>query len=405
MLTGEFRTGWRDLAAATIGLGFGIPGYTAVSSLFFQAVRSQFGWSSAATAGALVALPLTALALPVVGRLVDRFGVRRVTGISVLCLALGFLWLSLLRGGLWEYYAAIVVLNLLGCGTGPVAYTRLVAARFHVSRGAALAIAQFGIALFAAMLPPLLSGVIATHGWRSAYLMLAAFAIAGGAVAQILMRSGPIRDRANETGTGPGTSTGMDVSAAIRQPTFWSLATAIFLVSAASLGLVTQFQPLLIARGIAPSAGGWLLSVLAVSVMTSRIAIGWLLDRGRPEWWAAATIMVAATGAVVLHYAGANMTLLVVAVLLFGTSIGAELDLMGFFCARLFGLRHYSALYGLLGMAFYLGMAGGGIGYGVIRDRSGSYEPAVIASAVVFTISAILFAMLRRVGGGARSVR
>ena len=399
MLTGEFRTGWRDLAAATIGLGFGIPGYTAVSSLFFQAVRSQFGWSSAATAGALVALPLTALALPVVGRLVDRFGVRRVTGASVLCLALGFVWLSLLHGGLWEYYAAIVLLNLLGCGTGPVAYTRLVAARFHVSRGAALAIAQFGIALFAAILPPLLSGTIAQYGWRSAYLMLAVFALAGGAVAQLLMRSEPSRGSPTDTGTG------LEVGAAVRHPAFWSLAVAIFLVSAASLGLVTQFQPLLIARGVAPSAGGWLLSVLAVSVMTSRIVIGWLLDRGKPELWAAATIIVAASGAVMLHYAGANMTLLVVAVLLFGTSIGAELDLMGFFCARLFGLRHYSALYGLLGMAFYLGMAGGGIGYGVIRDRSGSYEPAVIASAIVFVVSAILFATLSRVGRRATSTR
>ena len=60
----EFRAGWRNLAAATVGLGFGVPSYTAVSGLFFQAIRTEFGWSSAATAGALVALPITAAVLP-----------------------------------------------------------------------------------------------------------------------------------------------------------------------------------------------------------------------------------------------------------------------------------------------------------------------------------------------------
>ena len=57
----ELRGGWRNLLAATIGLGFGIPCYTPVSSLFFRAVGRQFGWSKAVAAGALIALPIAAL--------------------------------------------------------------------------------------------------------------------------------------------------------------------------------------------------------------------------------------------------------------------------------------------------------------------------------------------------------
>ncbi len=59
----EFRAGWRNLTAATVGMGFGVSSYTAVSSLFFQPLRAEFGWTSSATAGALIALPLTAAAL------------------------------------------------------------------------------------------------------------------------------------------------------------------------------------------------------------------------------------------------------------------------------------------------------------------------------------------------------
>lgn len=384
----EFRAGWRDLAAATLGLGFGIPGYTAISSLFFQAVASDFHWSSTAVAGSLVALPLTAMALPLAGRLVDRLGVRAVSGASAVCLALSFLWLSRLHGSLAEYYGAILALNVLGCATGPVAYTRLIAARFAAARGSALAVAQFGIALVAAVAPPALTAVFVHVGWRGAYEGLALAVLIGGGVSQLLMRTRGRRAPVDEPGSG------IAVRAALRSRGFWVLAAAILCTSAASLGLVTQFQPVLVTRGIGLQKGGWLLSLLALAVMLSRLAVGRLLDFVYPERWAAATMIVAASGAVVLLAAGTAMPLLAAGILLFGVSIGAELDLMGFFCARLFGCRHYSALYGLLSIGFYLGMALGGVGYGVVRDATGGYASALAGSAALFAASAVLFLLL-----------
>ncbi len=403
-MTGELRVGWRNLAAATLGLGFGIPSYTAVSSLFFQSVRTEFGWSSTAVAGAMVALPLTAAALPFAGRLIDRFGVRRISGISVFCLALSFLWLSRINGELRGYYAAFIALNVLGCATGPISYTRLVATQFRESRGTALAIAQFGIALIAAILPPLLAAIIISVGWRGAYLALAAAVLVGGTLAQGLMKPTPV-DAVGFAAEPVGST----VSQAVRQPAFWLLAAAILCVSAGSLGLVTQFQPVLARRGVALSTAGWLLSLLAIAVMISRLAVGRLLDLKHPERCAALVVGVASLGALLLLIAGPDLRILVPAILLFGVSIGAELDLMGFFCARIFGLRHYSSIYGLIAISFYLGMALGGVGYGVIRDTSGSYDPALAASAASFAISALLFLALgpRRAGrlrGSARLI-
>ena len=383
----EFRAGWRNLAAATVGLGFGVPSYTAVSGLFFQAVRSEFGWSNTATAGALVALPITAAVLPLAGRLIDRLGVRIVSGVSVLLFALAFAWLSRLTG-LREYYAALIALNVLGCATGPVAYTRLVAGQFVQARGLALAVAQFGIALIAAIIPPLLTTVIASAGWRTAYLALSASALCGGIAAQLLMQ--PRAAAARHGVIEPGLS----VARAVRRRAFWLLGSAILLVSAASLGLVTQLQAVLLGRGVAQATGGWLLSLLALSVMVSRVGVGQVLDLGRPERWAALVLTVAAAGALVLAGAGTSLALLALGILLFGVSIGAELDLLAFFCARLFGMRNYSAIYGLLAVFFYVGLAAGGVGYGVVRDASGAYSMALLGSAGLFACSAVLFLLL-----------
>ena len=64
--------------------------------------------------------------------------------------------------------------------------------------------------------------------------------------------------------------------------------------------------------------------------------------------------------------------------------------------ARLFGLRHYAAIYGLLSAFFYCGIALGGISYGVIRTATGSYDPAIAGSALALGIAVVLFLLLGR---------
>ena len=79
-----------NIAGATIGLACGVGLYTPISSMFFRALEIEFHWSRTAIVIALIALPITALFLPVVGRLVDRFGVRPVAGTSAVLMAMTF---------------------------------------------------------------------------------------------------------------------------------------------------------------------------------------------------------------------------------------------------------------------------------------------------------------------------
>src|ERR1700722_6633085 len=91
---GELRTGWRDLAGATLGLACGAAMYTPIQSLFFRALEQEFHWSRATLAFSLIALPVTAAIMPLAGRLIDRYGVRPVSLVSVVMTSLTFLWLS-----------------------------------------------------------------------------------------------------------------------------------------------------------------------------------------------------------------------------------------------------------------------------------------------------------------------
>jgi predicted MFS family arabinose efflux permease len=393
----EMRQGWRELAGAAIGLGCGIGAYTPVSSLFFRALENEFGWSKTAGSVAFVALPITALVLPFAGLVLDRYGVRRVAACAALLLALCLFLLSGMDGSLPLFYALFIAMNVVGSVTGPISYTRAVAARFERARGLALALALLGIATAGMLLPVVLGPMLSAGRWRSGYVLLAALALGGGLLACALIRSAPARvpARVADAGAGPG----LTLAQAARTRPFWCLALAVCCVSAGSIGFVSQFQSVMIESGLPAPTALRLLSVLSASVFVSRIAVGWALDRFRPEFAAAATMALPAAGVALWLALPGQVPLATLAVVLIGASIGAEMDLLSYFCARDFGLRHFSAVYGGLAVFFYLGMGGGAVLYGVLHDRTGAYLAALLASAVLFLAAAGFFLALRPPAG------
>jgi len=83
-------------------------------------------------------------------------------------------------------------------------------------------------------------------------------------------------------------------------------------------------------RGVSASAAAALLSGLALAVCVSRLVVGFALDRGRPSLVAAVTIALSAVGLALLAWPKAPIVL---GAGLTGFGLGAELDLLSFFCA------------------------------------------------------------------------
>lgn len=382
-----------------MGLGCGVGCYTPVSSFFFRALEKELGWSKSVAAASLIALPITAAVLPLAGVLLDRFGVRRVASISAACLALCLIWLSAMPGKLTIFFAAFILLNVTGCATGPISYTRIIAVRFRRSRGVALAVALLGIAIIGMVLPPVLATVLDHSGWRGGYRLLAGLVALGSMTALLLINPSRQRPMRSDDSTGPL------LAHAIRTREFWALGMAILCVSIASLGFVSQFQSIVIDKGLPPVQAPLLLSLLALSVLVSRLGVGWALDLFAAEWVAACVMTLAAVGMLIWLFAHPSVPITLAAVGLVGLSVGAELDLLSFFCARLFGLQHYGAVYGGLAVFFYSGIAAGGITYGAIRDMTGSYSVAIGLSSALFLIACVLFLSLRPIAKVRKSAR
>ena len=124
----KFFHGWWIIFVAGIGLfmGYG-PIVSFTFGVFLKPLITEFGWSRGQVSLAFsLSLLVMSFGFPFVGRLVDRYGARRVIVPAVFFFGLGLMSLSLLSANLWHLYAVYLVLGLVGGGTAPVPYSNVI---------------------------------------------------------------------------------------------------------------------------------------------------------------------------------------------------------------------------------------------------------------------------------------
>jgi len=163
-------------------------------SVFYVAILENFGWGRAETpAGFSVNLVIYALSCPVVGHLIDRFGVRKVVPAGAVLLGLTLAACSLISE-IWQFYLIIGASAFGSCAMGYVPHVPMIANWFRRRRGLALGILSAGITA-SAIIAPAIQYLITTLGWKSAFLVLGGIsAVVVAPVAAIFQRQQPNDD-------------------------------------------------------------------------------------------------------------------------------------------------------------------------------------------------------------------
>jgi MFS family permease len=81
---------------------------------------------------------------------------------------------------------------------------------------------------------------------------------------------------------------------------------------------------------------------------------------------------------------------------LIGFAVGVEYDLIAFLIARYFGMRSYTACYGVLYVFFAMGSGVGPLLFGWSFDKTGSYRTILDACFVLLMASGLLLLTLGR---------
>lgn len=391
---GEWRRGWPVVGASLVGMGVGAGLYQYVSSLFIAPLEGAFGWSRGDIAGAAAIGLMGALSAPLIGLIADRVGVMRVAIACMLVVALAYVGLASMTGELWQFMACVTVLAIAAPGCTSLVFSRAVNGWFDKSRGLALGVMTAGISLATFALTPVLTKIIETQGFRAGYLTLAAAAgVLGVIVVLAGVRSGPHGSKASVDSDVP--PEGATLREAARMRAFWVLALAMLLMNAAATGVLTQIAPLLSEKGLR-AAAPTLISAYALSVLSGRLAVGFLIDRLEAKVVASAVTVAALVGFLMLTHTAPPVTYAIICVVLIGLMQGAESDVLGFFTARLFGLRAYNTIYGVFFTVSILGSAIGIAGYGKLYDATHNYDLALMLSGGMLAAAAGLYLLLPR---------
>ncbi len=381
----------RSLAGAVIGSITGISAlllytngqFVAGLTQEFGLTRVQFGF------GVLLVTTAIAVANPLVGWTVDRFGAKWPSILGLLLLSAGFASLGAFVVSVNSYFLIQTLLGFAAAASGPIAYTKIVGAAFHARRGVALGITMTGIGLSGALVPPVLARIIEADGWRGGYFALAVVPLVGAlATALVLPRARPTLEPAAARGVASGPATWL------RSRVFWILAGAFAAMSLSFAGLLPHFVPMLGDNGLDPVTAGGIAGRIGLAVIASRMIVGYLLDKLFAPRIAIAICLIAAAGSAAFLFNGvAAATVMAVGM---GLALGAELDLMGFLVARYFGLAQFGRIYGWLYGAFVFASGLGPLWVGAVHDATGNYRPALTVSAVGLVASCAVFLLLPR---------
>jgi MFS family permease len=379
---------WWVVAGAVAGLTVcNGPVLFFTSGVFLKPIAADMQWQRSTVSFALsLATLLSAVATPIFGRMMDRWGIRAVSlaGLPVFAASLGLLALS--PGSPAAFIVLAALAGVASTVQAPLPYAKAISAWFDDRRGLALGIAMAGVGLGAIIVPQIARALIDWVSWRGAYAGLGALmlAIALPAVA-LSIREPDAREGSGRTGA-PLAGVGLREAAGSAQ--FWLMASVFLLAGAAINGANAHVVPLLTDRGLTPAAATAIFGVMGLSTLVGRPFIGLLLDRIFAPHVAAAFFLAPLSGLPLLA-SGSGLEPAIGAASL-GLGLGAEIDLIAFLTTRYLGQRAFGEIYGCLFTAFVLGSSVGQFIADLSFDCFNSYTPALVGFAVALVMAIVL---------------
>lgn len=378
--------GWRVVLAACCGVmaGFGSL-FVYTFTVFVKPLGASFGWNrESVSAGFAIAAMTVGVCSPLIGRLLDRYGPRRIILPCMTVFGCGIASLALLGPGVWQFYLTCFVIGVVGNGAAHLAYARSISTWFQQRLGMALACVMVGAGLGAMILPVIAQAVVTRYGWRTAYISLGGISLLLGLPLswRYIVDRGPREKRPEQEPL-----SGLTWQQGVRTLPFWIIVTVLFVGSISMNGAITHLSALLTDRGITPGDAALCASLLGGLSVLGRVGTGWLLDRFFGGFVALAVNLITAGGVVLLAQANSFEGGALAAALL-GIGAGGEAAITPYLLARYFGLRAFSTLYGFTWTFYAAAGAAGPVILGRTFDKTGSYSVLLMALAIALFVAA-----------------
>lgn len=392
--------GWVIVAICALTV-FVATGTRSSFGAFFKAIQEELGWDRGTIAGAAALNAAAwALAQPLAGSLIDRYGARwgMVGGVALMVGAAVPLYFAHSVWALYVFYGLLPGAAYAAATIIPTA--SLIGRWFHAHAGLASGIVAAALTLGQAVAVPLAAVLNAAVGWRLGYLALGAGLLAilplivlgvrdaprPGEVPEAERLGGPRRAAAGAPRLG-----GLPFRAVLRTREWWLLLTSQCLCGFVDLVVTVHFVPYVSDHGRSEVFAASVMGITSVVAVGGTLGGGWLCDHvdRKTTLFLMHGLRVIALPALMLFGLTGQTAWLAVFVPLYGATIIVGFPATSTLVARLYGARAVGSVYGNLQLGHHLGMATGAWAGGAIYDLAGSYFPAFTLGTLFAAIGAV----------------
>ena len=397
--------GWVILSTGFVVLFFG-GGSRFVFGLMLKPMADDMGWSRSSLSGAVTAfMVVSALAMPIVGRLVDRYSLRWVMATGVLLAAVGIGLMGRVTA-IWQVFVIYGFLYAVGNASGSSGPVGVMVSRWFVRRrGIANSAAISGNALGQLVIIALLASLLTSLGWRTSYAVLgAANLVIVAPLVLATVRPRPQEEQAGEDGmkddAGGGApdlkQTAADGAATVREILASRQLRLLVLVYAVcgiqDFFVATHVVAFALDEGVGSVLAGNILALMGLVGLLGVLSSGLLSDAFGPSRpTVICFLMRIGIFAFIINFR--DTPSIVAFALLYGFTFLITAPLTVVFAGNLFGPARLGTVSGMISMVHQISGGLGALIGAVIFDRWHSYDAAfvlMLALAVVGTATSLL---------------
>jgi MFS family permease len=408
LLAGRVHYAW-----VVVGLMFTVilatVGVRAAPGVLIVPLEQAFGWDKATISGAIsLNILLGGLVGPFGAALIQRIGMRGTVLSSLSLLVLG-------AGGAafatrpWELYATWGLLVGIGSGAGMVGMATAIANRWFVARrGLVIGLLTASNASGQLVFLPLLATLAEHFGWQSVPWLVALVILTLIPLVALVLAESP-----GSVGLGPYGAAAeppivvnpanpvvvavSGLARASRSFDFWLLFFTFAVCGFSTNGLVaTHLIPYCIDHGIPEVSAAGLLAAMGIFDLIGTTASGWLTDRYNARVLLFWYYGLRGLSLMVLPFTNFDLVSLSVFAVFYGLDWVATIPPTVALTNQVFGKREAPVIVSWIVCGHQIGGAVAALGAGLLRNTTGSYLAAFIASGVACLIASMLVLRIGR---------
>jgi MFS family permease len=379
-------------------------------SLFVNLLQADFGWGRGEI---MVANTLMTLILggtgPLIGKLLNQYGAKRVIAIGAVITALGFTSLTQMQE-LWQFYAGYAVIGVGAGAIGIIPATVVVSNWFQKRRGTAIGIMSMGIGAGGLILAPLFGGYfLPNFGWQISYLAFALLICIIIPLAIFVIRTKPsdmglypdgasAPEVAEETVKLPTETPGITLKTALTTSAFWLIAVSGMASGFSVNGILSNQVPHLEDVGFSLVTASTVVGASGLGSLFGKLLFGSMCDRIKPKfvWSIALVCQFSAIMILVNIDAESTRVVLWTYAVLMGLGFGGMIPVLSMLSSTTFGLSSYGVIFGMLNFSQCIGLATGSVFGGYMFDMMGTYNLAFTVYLVLYAVSIPAILLMRQ---------